>query len=80
MYITKLPLSYPSSIRPQKEEIAKTRISDLYGHFQENIFNLSKANVAKRLSEQHANSERNTDLPTPTWRRGRKKKDDREER
>ena len=66
--------------RPEKENDAKKRISDLYGHCQESIFNLSKANVAKRLGEQPANVERNTDLLTPSWRSGRKKKDDRDSR
>ena len=69
--------------RPVKENEAKKRISDLYGDCQESIFNLSKANVAKRLGEQPANAERNTDkqtVHTPSWHRGRKKKDDRAER
>lgn len=66
--------------RPEKENEVKKRISDLYGHCQESIFDLSKANVAKRLGEQPANVEKNTDIPTPSWRRGRKKKDAREER
>lgn len=69
--------------RPEKENEAKKRISDLYGDCQESIFNLSKANVTKRLGEQSAKVEKNTDkqtVPTPSWRRGRKKKDDREER
>ena len=66
--------------RPEKENEAKKRISDLYGDCQESIFNLSKLNVAKRLGEQPANVERNTEISTPSWLRGRKKKDDREER
>lgn len=69
--------------RPVKENEAKKLISDLYGDCQESIFNLSKANVAKRLGEQPANAERNTDkqtVHTPSWLRGRKKKDDRAER
>ncbi len=37
------------SIRPQKEEAAQKRISDLYGYCQDNLFRASKNAVAKRL-------------------------------
>lgn len=69
--------------RPEKENDAKKRISDLYGHCQESIFNLSKLNVAKRLGEQPVDIEKQKSnkqtVHTPSWRSGRKK-DDREER
>ena len=72
------------SIRPQKEEIAKTRISDMYGYCQDNFFRASKNAVAKRLGEAPADIEKQEPnkqtVPTPSWLRGRKKKDDREER
>ena len=72
------------SIRPKKEEIAKTRISDLYGYCLDNLFRASKNAVAKRLGELPANIEKQEPnkqtVPTPSWLRGRKKKDDRDER
>ena len=72
------------SLRPQKEESAKKRITDMYGYCQDNFFRASKNAVAKRLGEQPADIDRQEPnkqtVPTPTWLRGRKKKDDREER
>ncbi len=72
------------SFRPQKEEAAKKRISDLYGFCQDNLFRASKNAVAKRLGEQPADIEKQEPnkqtVPTPSWLRGRKKKDDRDER
>ena len=72
------------SIRPKKEEIAKTRISDLYGYCQDNFFRASKNAVAKRLGEQPADIEKQEPnkqtVPTPSWLRGKRKKDDRDER
>lgn len=72
------------SIRPKKEEEAQKRISDLYGYCQDNLFRASKNAVAKRLGEQPADVEKQDPnkqtVPTPSWLRGRKKKDDREER
>ena len=72
------------SIRPQKEDAAKNRISDLYGYCQDNLFRASKNAVAKRLNEQPADIEKQEPnkqtVPTPSWLRGRKKKDDRDER
>ena len=72
------------SIRPQKEDAAKKRISDLYGYCQDNLFRASKNAVAKRLGEVPADIEKQKPnkqtVPTPSWLRGRKKKDDREER
>ena len=72
------------SLRPQKEESAKKRITDMYGYCQDNFFRASKNAVAKRLGEQAADiakQEPNKQtVPTPSWLRGRKKKDDREER
>ena len=72
------------SIRPKKEEEAPKRISDMYGYCQDNFFRASKNAVAKRLGEQPAdveNQEPNKQtVPTPSWLRGRKKKEDREER
>ena len=71
------------SIRPKKEEEAQNRISDVYGYCQDNFFRASKNAVAKRLGEQPADIEKKTDkqtVPTPSWLRGRKKKDDRDER
>ena len=72
------------SIRPKKEEIAKTRISDMYGYCQDNFFRASKNAVAKCLGEQPADIEKQESnkqtVPTPSWLRGRKKKDGRDER
>ena len=72
------------SIRPKKEEEAQKRISDLYGYCQDNLFRASKNAVAKRLGEVPADIEtqeaNKQTVPTPSWRRGRKKKDDRDER
>ena len=72
------------SIRPKKEEAAQKRISDLYGYCQDNFFRASKNAVAKRLGEQSTDVEKQEpnkqSVPTPSWLRGRKKKDDREER
>ena len=72
------------SIRPKKVEIAKTRISNLYGYCQDNLFRASKNAVAKRLGEQPADVEKQEPnkqtVPTPSWLRGKKKKDDRDER
>ena len=72
------------SIRPQKEETAKKRISDLYGYCQDNLFRASKNAVAKRLGEQPSDIEKQEPnkqtVPTQSWLRGRKKNDDREER
>ncbi len=72
------------SIRPKKEEEAQKRISDLYGYCQDNLFRASKNAVAKRLGEQPANIEKQEPnkqtVPTPSWLKGRKKKDDRDER
>ena len=72
------------SIRPQKEETAKRRIAALYGYCQDNLFRASKNAVAKRLGEQPADIEKQKPnkqiVPTPSWLRGRKKKDDRDER
>ena len=72
------------SIRPQKEDAAKKRISDLYGYCQDNLFRASKNAVAKRLGEQPADIEKQEPnkqtVPTPSWLKGRKKKDDRDER
>ena len=72
------------NIRPKKEETAKRRITDMYGYCQDNLFRASKNAVAKRLGEQAADiakQEPNKQtVPTPSWLRGRKKKDDRDER
>ena len=72
------------SIRPQKEDAAKKRISDLYGHCQDNLFRASKNAVAKRLGEQPTDIEKQEPnkqtVPTPSWLKGRKKKDDRDGR
>ena len=72
------------SIRPQKEDAAKKRISDLYGYCQDNLFRASKNAVAERLGEQPADIEKQEPnkqtVPTPSWLKGRKKKDDRDER
>ena len=72
------------SIRPQKEEEAQKRISNMYGYCQDNLFRASKNAVAKRLNEQPADIEKQEPnkqtVPTPSWIRGRKKKDGREER
>ncbi len=72
------------SIRPQKEETAKKRITDLYGYCQDNLFRASKNAVAKRLGEVPADIEKQAPnkqtVPTPSWLRGRKKKDSRDER
>ena len=72
------------SIRPQKEERAKKRISDMYGYCQDNLFRASKNAVAKRLGEVPADIEKQEvnkqTVPTPSWLSGRNKKDDREER
>lgn len=72
------------SIRPQKEESAKRRISDMYGYCQDNFFRASKNAVAKRLGEQPADIEKQEPnkqtVPTPSWLRGKRKKDDRDER
>ena len=72
------------SIRPKKEEEAQKRISNLYGYCQNNFFRASKNAVAKRLGEAPADIEKQEPnkqtVPTPSWLRGRKKKDDREER
>ena len=69
---------------PQKEEHAKKRISDMYGYCQDNFFRASKNAVAKRLGEQPADIEKQKPnkqiVPTPSWLRGRKKEDDRDER
>jgi hypothetical protein len=69
------------SIRPQKEDAAKKRISDLYGYCQDNLFRASKNAVAKRLGEVPADIEKQKPIkqtvPTPSWLRGRKKKNDR---
>ena len=63
---------------------AKNHISDLYGYCQDNLFRASKNAVAKRFGEQPADVEKQEPnkqaVPTPSWIRGRKKKDDREER
>lgn len=71
-------------IRPQKEEEAPKRISDMYGDCQDNFFRASKNAVAKRLGEQPADVEKQEPnkqiVPTPSCLRRRKKKDDREER
>ena len=72
------------SILPKKEEIAKTRISNLYGYCQDNLFRASKNAVAKRLGEQPADIEKQETakqtVPTPSWLKGREKKDDRDGR
>ena len=72
------------SLRPQKEESAKKRITDMYGYCQDNFFRASKNAVAKRLGEQPADIEQKEPnkqtVPTASWLRGRKKKDDRDER
>ena len=72
------------SIRPEKEESAKKRITNMYGYCQDNLFRASKNAVAKRLGEQPTDIEtqepNKQTVPTPSWLRGRKKKDDREER
>ena len=72
------------SIRPKKEEEAQKRISDLYGYCQDNLFRASKNAVAKRLGEQPSDIEKQEPnkqtVPTPSWLRVRKKKDEREER
>ena len=72
------------SIRPKKEEEAQKRISGLYGYCQDNFFRASKNAVAKRLGEQPVGIEEKEpnkqNVPTPSWLRGRKKKDDRDER
>ena len=72
------------SIRPQKEEEAQKRISDLYGYCQDTFFRASKNAIAKRLGEQPTDIEKQEPnkqtVPTPSWLKGRKKKDDRDER
>jgi len=72
------------SIRPEKEKSAKKRITNMYGYCQDNLFRASKNAVAKRFGEQPADVEKQEPnkqtVPTPSWLRGRKKKDDREER
>ena len=72
------------SIRPKKEEEAQKRISDMYGYCQDNFFRASQNAVAKRLGEQPVDvgkQETNKQtVPAPSWLRGRKKKDYREER
>ena len=72
------------SIRPKKDEEAQKRISDLYGYCQDNLFRASKNAVAKRLGEYPSDIEKQEPnkqtVPTPSWLRGRKKKDDREDR
>ena len=72
------------SIRPKKEEEVQKRIFNLYGYCQDNFFRASKNAVAKRLGEQPADIEKQEPnkqtVPTPSWLRGRKKKDDRDER
>ena len=72
------------SIRPKKEEEAQKRISNLYGYCQDNFFRASKNAVAKRLGEQPTDIEKQEPnkqtVPTPSWLKGRKKKDDRDER
>lgn len=72
------------SIRPKKEEEAQKRISDMYGYCQDNLFRASKNAVAKRLGEAPADIEKQEPnkqtVPTPSWHRGRKKIDSREER
>ena len=72
------------SIRPKKEEEAQKRISDLYGYCQDTFFRASKNAVAKRLGEQPTDIEKQEPnkqtVPTPSWLKGRKKKDDRDER
>ena len=72
------------SIRPKKEEKVQNRISNLYGYCQDNLFRASKNAVAKLLGEQPADIEKQEPnkqtVPTPSWLRGRKKKDDRDER
>lgn len=63
---------------------AKNHISDLYGYCQDHLFRASKNAVAKRFGEQPADVEKQEPnkqaVPTPSWIRGRKKKDDREDR
>ena len=70
--------------RPKKEETAKRRITDMYGYCQDNLFRASKNAVAKRFGEQPADIEKQEPnkqtVPTPSWLRGRKKKDDRDDR
>ena len=72
------------SIRPKKEEEAQKRISNLYGNCHDNFFRASKNAVAKRLGEQPADIEKQEPnkqtVPTPDWLRGKRKKDDRDER
>ena len=51
------------SLRPQKEESAKKRITDMYGYCQDKFFRASKNAVAKRLGEQPADIEQKE--PTP---------------
>ncbi len=72
------------SIRPKKEGEAKKRISDVYGDCQDNLFRASKNAVAKRLGKQPTGVEKQEPnqqtVPTPSRLRGRKKKDDRDER
>ena len=72
------------SIRPKKEEEAQKRISDMYGYCQDNFFRASKNAVAKRFGEAPADIEKQEPnkqtVPAPSWIRGRKKKDDRDER
>ena len=72
------------SIRPEKEESAQKRITDMYGYCQDNLFRTSKNAVAKRLGEVPADIEKQEPnkqtAPAPSWIRGRKKKDDREDR
>ena len=56
----------------------------MYGYCQDNFFRASKNAVAKRLGEQPADIEQKEPnkqtVPTASWLRGRKKKDDRDER
>jgi hypothetical protein len=72
------------SIRPKKEEEAQKRISGLYGYCQDNFFRASKNAVTKRLGEMPADMDKQEPnkqtVPTPSWLKGRKKKDDREDR
>ena len=56
----------------------------MYGYCQDNFFRASKNAVAKRLGEQPENIEKQDPnkqtVPTPSWLKGRKKKDDRDGR
>ena len=72
------------SIRPETEKSAKKRITNMYGYCQDNLFRASKNAVAKRLGEVPADIEKQETakqtVPTPSWLKGRKKKDDRDGR